>query len=182
MKLSQSAVARWMPLAAVLFAVAAPMPAQRIVKPRRGVRIVVVKPYFNPRWEAANLTGSIVGNLIGQWLTRPRGPSEFDNWDTKAEPNTDVFVPLYREPRIDPIATYTIGSNQPDSEVLVDSKPRGFAPLTLNLESGPRYVVVRRSGFEDWKKEVETKPGDAVTVSADLKKIPEESSVIVVRR
>ena len=69
-----------------------------------------------------------IGNLIGQWMMRRRGPSAFDNWDTGLTPNVRTdFVAPYREPAPDPIATVIIESSQPDSEVLIDAKPRGFA-------------------------------------------------------
>jgi hypothetical protein len=65
--------------------------------------------------------------------------------------------------------------------VLIDAKPYGLAPLLLTLPSGTRYVVVRREGFKDWTRDVETKPGDSVTVRAELKPVPEDTLVIVVK-
>ena len=161
-------------------ALAAERPAEKPKRIRRPVRVVVVKPDL--KWEGANLAGGIIGNLIGQWMMRPRGPSAFDNWDTGLTPNARTdFVAPYREPAPDPIATVIIESSQPDSEVLIDAKPRGFAPISFNLPSGVRYVVVRRAGFRDWTQDVETKPGDVVTVRAELKPIPEDTFVIVVK-
>lgn len=151
---------------------------------KRGVRVIVVKPYFNPKWEAANLAGGIVGNLIGQWMARPRGPSMFDNWESINDNSPRVeseIAPLHREPVLAPIAIFTIESSQPDSEVLVDSKPLGMAPILITLASGTRYIVVRRDGFRDWTQDVQANPGDALTVHAELKPIPEETFIITVK-
>lgn len=153
-------------------------------KLRRVTRVIVVQPRISPKWEAANLGASIVGNLIGQWMMRRRGPDAWADWDRdmQNEPTRESeFVAPYREPAIAPIAIFTVESNQPDSEVLIDSKPHGIAPVLVTLESGTRYVVVRRDGFRDWTQEVKANPGDALTVHAELKPIPEESSVIAVK-
>jgi hypothetical protein len=65
---------------------------------RGAVRVVVIKPDL--KWQAADIAGGIVGNLIGQWMmNRRRGPSEFDNWDAGEVSNIQTeFVPTPREP------------------------------------------------------------------------------------
>jgi hypothetical protein len=61
-------------------------PAKAARSKRGAVRVVVIKPDL--KWQAADIAGGIVGNLIGQWMmNRRRGPSEFDNWDAGEAPN-----------------------------------------------------------------------------------------------
>ena len=45
-------------------------------------------------------------------------------------------------------ATLTIDAQPPGAELLIDTVPRGTAPLTVTIEPGPHLVTVRRSGVE----------------------------------
>ena len=45
-------------------------------------------------------------------------------------------------------ATLTIDTQPPGAELLIDSVPRGTAPLTVAIEPGSHLVSVRRSGLE----------------------------------
>ena len=151
-------------------------------KPRRAVRVVVVKPYFDPKWEAGNLAANVIGNLVGQWMARPRQRTEWDwNINDPGPSQEAEYIPTPRVPIPEQIATYTIESSEPRSEVLIDAKSVGLTPVTMVLTSGVRFIVVRRKGFETWTREVESRPGDSIAVQADLKPIEVTPDVIVVK-
>jgi hypothetical protein len=75
----------------------------------------------------------------------------------------------------------TIESSPAGSEVIIDAQPSGVAPLTVKLTAGSHYIVLRKDGFATWTRDVEAKPGESMTISADLKRIEETPSVIVVK-
>jgi hypothetical protein len=45
-------------------------------------------------------------------------------------------------------ATLTVDTQPPGAELLIDTVPRGTAPLTVSIEPGSHLVTVRRSGLE----------------------------------
>jgi hypothetical protein len=57
----------------------------------------------------------------------------------------------------------------PDAEVFVDGATMGKAPLDRNdLAPGKHFVVVRKQGFADWKREVDLDSNTPVTLTAEL--------------
>lgn len=147
---------------------------------RRGPRVIVVRPYYDPATEAASIAGSVIGNLIGNWIARKSEQSSFNAWAQPGAAEAE-YIPTPRAPVEPQFATYTIQASEPGSEVLIDAKPAGLAPVTLILKSGVRFIVVRHKGFETWTSEVESRAGDELTVQADLKPIEVTPNVIVVK-
>jgi PEGA domain len=57
----------------------------------------------------------------------------------------------------------------PDAEVFVDGASMGKAPLDRSdLAPGKHFVVVRKQGYAEWKREVDLDTTSAVTLSAEL--------------
>jgi hypothetical protein len=57
----------------------------------------------------------------------------------------------------------------PDAEVFIDGASVGKAPIDRNdLAAGKHFVVVRKIGFAEWKREVNLEGGGATTLSAEL--------------
>jgi hypothetical protein len=57
----------------------------------------------------------------------------------------------------------------PDAEVFVDGATMGKAPLDRSdLAPGKHFVVVRKQGFADWKREVDLDASTPVTLTAEL--------------
>jgi len=83
--------------------------------------------------------------------------------------------------RRDSISKLTIESNPPGAEVLIDGKSYGRTPATVSLPPGSRYVVLRRDGYNTWSRELQAKPAESMTISADLKPLEETPNVIVVK-
>jgi len=54
------------------------------------------------------------------------------------------------------------------AEVLADGKYLGATPLEVTLSAGPHNVVVRKTGFHDWTRDVEVLEGSKQKVWADL--------------
>jgi hypothetical protein len=75
----------------------------------------------------------------------------------------------------------TIEASPIGTEVIIDSKPFGHAPVTVKLTAGQRYIVLRKDGFVTWTREVDAKSGESTTIRADLKPIEETPNVIVVK-
>ncbi|HZS42050.1 MAG TPA: PEGA domain-containing protein, partial [Polyangia bacterium] len=57
----------------------------------------------------------------------------------------------------------------PDAEVFIDGSSAGRAPVDRSdLAPGKHYVVVRKPGFAEWKREVTLDPTAATTLTAEL--------------
>jgi hypothetical protein len=57
----------------------------------------------------------------------------------------------------------------PDAEVFIDGASVGKAPIERNdLTPGKHYVVVRRQGYAEWKREVNLDPAQATVLTAEL--------------
>jgi hypothetical protein len=58
---------------------------------------------------------------------------------------------------------------EPDAEVFVDGADMGKAPLDRSdLAPGKHYVVVRKHGYAEWKREIDLDPSTPVTLTAEL--------------
>ncbi len=57
----------------------------------------------------------------------------------------------------------------PDAEVFIDGSSVGKAPIDRNdLAAGKHFVTVRKSGYAEWKREVNLEGGGATTLTAEL--------------
>jgi hypothetical protein len=57
----------------------------------------------------------------------------------------------------------------PDAEVLIDGSSVGKAPIDrTDLAPGKHYVVVRKTGYAEWKREILLDPASPTTLTAEL--------------
>lgn len=57
----------------------------------------------------------------------------------------------------------------PDAEVFIDGASAGRAPVERgDMSPGKHFVVVRKPGFAEWKREIDLQDGGQMTLTADL--------------
>lgn len=84
----------------------------------------------------------------------PQGPSA---------PNPNLPPPL------DAVGRLRVVTPEPDAEVFVDGSSMGIGSMDRrDIPAGKHFVVVRKQGFAEWKREVELKPGESMSLTADL--------------
>ncbi len=70
---------------------------------------------------------------------------------------------------IDGVARLRVVTMVPDAEVFIDGASAGKAPVDRkDLAPGKHFVVVRKTGFADWQREVDLESGKAVALTAEL--------------
>jgi len=121
--------------------------------------------FINDRF--AGLTPLEVAGLAeGEYLLRirKRGYGEQAMAVQVKGKNTSLTI------RLDPIvqARLVVRSTPVSGEVSVDGRPRGEAPLELELPVGPHTLKVAAAGFLPWEKVIALKRGDETEVSAGL--------------
>lgn len=76
------------------------------------------------------------------------------------------LVPAQQVPKS---AALRVVTPVPDAEVFIDGASVGKAPVDRNdLTPGKHYVVVRRQGYAEWKREVNLDPAQPTVVTAEL--------------
>jgi hypothetical protein len=69
-------------------------------------------------------------------------------------------------------AVLKVQSTVPDGEVFLDGSTLGKAPVDRHdLEAGKHYVIVRKEGYEEFKREVYLVEGQPVALVADLRAV-----------
>lgn len=63
----------------------------------------------------------------------------------------------------------TVNVSPADATVLVDGRSVGTGATTLRLSSAPHRIVVRKSGYQSWSRNVTPRPGYPQTLSAVLR-------------
>jgi hypothetical protein len=66
-----------------------------------------------------------------------------------------------------PQTTVTVNSTPPGADILVDDDFAGDTPSTLNISAGKHVVRVRKTGFQEWVRNVNLN-GGSVTLNAEL--------------
>ena len=61
-----------------------------------------------------------------------------------------------------------ISSEPTGTEIEIDGEFVGSTPSSINLQPGRHTIVLRKKGFKEWKRVVRVRPGDALTVHADM--------------
>lgn len=64
----------------------------------------------------------------------------------------------------------SFSSTPAGADVFVDDRYVGNTPSVVGLTTGNHEVVVKLSGFEEWKREMDISPGSELTVKAVLEK------------
>jgi hypothetical protein len=72
------------------------------------------------------------------------------------------------------VATVTVTSKESGAGVLVDGRDVGQTPLpnAVILDPGEHRFLVRKPSFEPFERVLALKPGDSVTVAAELRALP----------
>ncbi len=68
------------------------------------------------------------------------------------------------------IASLTLVSDPPGTEVFGDGKPLGKTPLTLDLAPGPLALTTRRQGYKDTRDKIELQTGQSLSLKLKLVK------------
>ncbi len=143
-------------------------------------RVVVIAPVVRVpyRYYGYNLLGNLIGSGIRTGIESWREKKQNERIaQQSAEP--EPYIRQSFEPPA--LAEIRIESNQPGAEVFIDAKSYGPAPVSVLLNPGSRYVAVHATGFENWSKEIDARAGEPQTVTAELKKPPEDLTVIVIK-
>lgn len=131
---------------------------------------------------AKGVVSSIIPSLEVRTGKRVEMESGGDGWGDAGHadaPHIPLPIAAAPAPKIAQTAELTVQSDPPGAEVIVDFKSYGRTPVTFAIPSGSNYIVMRRDGFESWKKDLVTKPGETVTVNGELKRSAAESSSII---
>ena len=83
----------------------------------------------------------------------PQGP---------AAPNPNV-------PPLEAVGRLRVVTPEPDAEVFLDGTSMGVGSIDRrDIPNGKHFVVVRKQGFAEWKREIDIKPGESMSLTADL--------------
>lgn len=70
---------------------------------------------------------------------------------------------------VEGVARLRVVTAVPDAEVFIDGASAGKAPVDRkDIAPGKHFVVVRKTGFADWQREVDLEVGKAVSLTAEL--------------
>jgi hypothetical protein len=107
----------------------------------------------------------------GVYVIGPGGISELSQADFKNREARDKTAPGGQSgpapADVAPVARVSIRSNAADAEIEVDGEFVGNTPSVLNLGTGDRTIVVRKTGYARWEKKLRLVPGE-VTLTAEL--------------
>ncbi len=110
----------------------------------------------------------------GQHIVEGRKPKfKIEEQIAKLTPNEQLLVRLKAEPSDEkPKGMLRVQSAVPDAEVFLDGSSLGKAPVDRNdLEPGKHYIIVRKDGFVDFKREVNLVENKPVIVAAELRSV-----------
>ena len=111
----------------------------------------------------------------GQHLIEGR-KTQFKPFETTVDivPGKQSLVQLKMEPGSDDRgkAILRVQSTVPDAEVFLDGSTLGKAPIDRHdLASGKHFVIIRKEGYEEFKREVYLFEGQPVSLVADLRNV-----------
>ncbi|MES1172564.1 MAG: PEGA domain-containing protein [Bacteroidota bacterium] len=112
---------------------------------------------------------------LGQHLIEGR-KSNFKPFEQTVEivPGKQTLVQLKMEPGSDDRgkSILKVQSTIPDAEVFLDGSTLGKAPIDRHdLQAGKHYVIIRKEGYEEFKREVYLFEGQPVSLVADLRAV-----------
>jgi hypothetical protein len=67
-------------------------------------------------------------------------------------------------------AKLQIESTPPGADIEVDGNFVGNTPSDVQVSEGDHTVVVKKSGFKDWKRKLKSSAGSSVHIAAELEK------------
>ncbi len=143
-----------------------------------GLRIVSSEPHVDvfidgePR---GKVPVNIADIKLGQHLVEGRKP-HFKPFEQTVDitPGKQVLVQLKMEPGSDDRgkSILKVQSTVPDAEVFLDGSTLGKAPVDRHdLPAGKHFVIIRKEGYEEFKREVYLFEGQPVSLVADLRAV-----------
>jgi len=91
--------------------------------------------------------------------------------ETTDQTQTPVIAPAQNAVSLVKTGLITITAADDTAEVLVDGKFKGNTPAKLKLTEGMHVIEVRKSGFKDYKREIEVTDGAEQSVKAILEEL-----------
>lgn len=88
-------------------------------------------------------------------------------WWFRTVPDRSPLEPQHK-PAIVNMGKLFVQTTPSGAEVAIDGVKQGFTPLTLNLKTGPHYVVLTKAGYYPWEAEVKIKQTETVPLELDL--------------
>jgi hypothetical protein len=112
---------------------------------------------------------------LGQHLVEGRKP-QFKPFEQTVDivSGKQALVQLKMEPGADDrgMSILRVQSTVPDAEVFLDGSTLGKAPIDRHdLAAGKHYVIIRKEGYEEFKREVYLFEGQPVSLVADLRAV-----------
>ena len=143
-----------------------------------GLRIVSTEPnveVFVDGESKGKVPVNIADIKAGQHLVEGRKP-QFRPFEQTVEivPGKQSLVQLKMEPGADDTgkSILRVQSTVPDAEVFLDGATLGKAPIDRHdLTAGKHYVIIRKEGYEEFKREVYLFEGQPVSLVADLRNV-----------
>lgn len=89
------------------------------------------------------------------------------------EPGAAEVVKLDLEPGTGGDATLKIVSPVPEAMVFVNGERVGAVPQSRDIHAGEHFVVVSKEGYRDFQERIEIRPGQTITVTAELRAVGE---------
>ncbi len=136
----------------------------RVVSSTPGAEVLVDGELKGP----AN--AEIVGLKPGQHIVEVRAKGfQSQSAEQTVVPGEQRVAKVDLVPGAAATARLRVVTPQPDAEVFVDGATMGKAPLDRSdLQPGKHFVVVRKPGFAEWKREVDLDAATPVTLTAEL--------------
>ncbi|MCP4749293.1 MAG: PEGA domain-containing protein [Proteobacteria bacterium] len=78
------------------------------------------------------------------------------------------FVANKLQSRLIPLPELEVVSDPSGAAVFMDGRPMGKTPLTIRSKSGPKKIVVKLDGYQDFKAETTVKPYGKNRITAEL--------------
>lgn len=107
--------------------------------------------------------------MHGKDITIPKGTDvpSFVNGDTKLDPAKFQLAQGGTTQPLGNPSNVAISSTPPGADIYVDQNFVGNTPSTINVPSGKHSISVRKTGFQDWTREMNFS-GGTITLSASL--------------
>jgi hypothetical protein len=120
--------------------------------------------------------------MHGKDITLPKGAefTAYINGDMKLDiakfqpaasaPQQDVSASSHDQNVNSTFAKLQIDSTPPGADIEVDGNYVGSTPSDVQVAEGDHKVVVKKSGFKDWERQMKTNAGSSVRIGAELEK------------
>lgn len=121
-------------------------------------------------WYFSNLFFGAYGLLLGGLILDPLTGAMWNLSPEKVEISLAASVPLAAGYPTSGNGTITVDCSELGAELLIDGALVGNPPAMLNLRTGPHVIEVRRTGFENYLKDILITENSPVKIRAELTK------------